>query len=121
MFDSFMFHDEIQIDSHLERSSPLPLPSPAEEEGAQRKRMLIALGILLVALAAVLLKDWDFWFPPDGETQEATVRSKRGATTAIPAAGTTTPSAAAAGERKSAKAPAPATAEAPLSTTTERA
>jgi TonB family protein len=119
MFDSFMFHDEIQIDSHLERSSPLPLPSPAEEEGAQRKRMLIALGILLVALAAVVLKDWDFWFPPSAEVQEETFHRKHMSVAATPAS---TP-AVATHEHKAAKSPAsaPATSEIPFATTTERA
>jgi len=30
----------------------------------QRRRMLIALGVLLVALIAVLIKDRQYWFPP---------------------------------------------------------
>jgi TonB family protein len=33
--------------------------------------MLIALGVLLVALCAVVIKDWDFWFPPRPEAQDA--------------------------------------------------
>src|SRR5260370_42043958 len=68
----------------------------------QRKRMLIALGILLAALVAVVLKDFDFWFPPDGEVQEAVVRYKNKALSGpVP----TTPPAAAARERKPVKAP----------------
>jgi TonB family protein len=43
---------------------------PAADAEAQRKRMLIALGILLVALLAVIIKDWDFWFP-GGETADS--------------------------------------------------
>jgi len=31
----------------------------------QRSRMLVALALLLVALGMVVIKDWDFWFPPD--------------------------------------------------------
>lgn len=38
--------------------------------------MLIALGILLVALVAVVLKDWDFWFPPAEEVQESATPRK---------------------------------------------
>jgi protein TonB len=32
--------------------------------------MLVALGVLLVALAAVVLKNWDFWFPPRTDAQD---------------------------------------------------
>ena len=66
-----MFQDETQPENHLERSTPLPLQATSQDSEVQRKRMLIALGILLVALVAVVLKDWDFWFPPSGEVQEA--------------------------------------------------
>lgn len=31
----------------------------------QRRQMLMALGILSLALVLVLVKDWQFWFPPD--------------------------------------------------------
>src|SRR6202140_1179087 len=82
--------------------------------------MLIALGILLVALAAVVLRDWDFWFPPSGEEQEATVRSKRNSESkSTPAA----PAAPVAPKRepKPAKSTAPAAAEVPFSASTERA
>ena len=33
--------------------------------------MLVALGVLLVALTAVVLKNWDFWFPPRTDAQDA--------------------------------------------------
>ena len=72
-----MFQDETQPENQLERARPLPSRPASQDPEVQRKRMLIALGILLVALAAVVLRDWDFWFPPSGEEQEATVRSKR--------------------------------------------
>ena len=112
-----MFHDETNSENHLERSTPLqsrPAPPAAEE---QRKRMLIALGLLLMALAAVVVKDWDFWFPPN-EEQEATYRSRSKTPVAAPATVPSTP----AGGHKTVKAVAPApAAEAPFSATTERA
>jgi periplasmic protein TonB len=43
--------------------------------------MLIALGVLLVALVAVVLKDWDFWFPSSDEEYSTGVRKSA----AIPA------------------------------------
>jgi TonB family protein len=115
-----MFQDETQPENHLERPTPLPLPPASQNANpaVQRKRMLIALGILLVALVAVILKDWDFWFPPDSEVHEATVRSKNKSMSAIPSSAMPIPTR----ERKPAKpAAAPAAAEAPFSATTERA
>ena len=81
--------------------------------------MLIALGILLVALVAVVLKDWDFWFPPSAEVQEATAHRKSTSVAAAPVA--SAPAATTAREHKAAKSAAPAAAEAPFSATTERA
>ncbi len=111
-----IFQDEIHSENHLERSTQFPSPEVAE---VQRKRMLIALGVLLVALVAVVLKDWDFWFPPAGEVQEATLRrkSKSMAATAPPPRAPATPTR----ERKAASSPAPAAADAPFAATTERA
>src|ERR1700676_3207022 len=112
-----MFQDTPE--NHLERSMPLPAQSVGTEVDTQRKRMLIALGILLVALVAVVLKDWDFWFPPDAGTQEAAVRSKN-KSQSVPVARSTPPPAQ---EHKWVKTPAPAPAapQAPLSATAERA
>jgi len=115
-----MFQHETQPETHLERSTPLPLQPTSQDAEVQRKRMLIALGILLVALVAVVLRDWDFWFPPSGEVQEAAVRSKIKSAAAAAAATASTP-ATPARERKPAKSPAPAAAEVPFSATTERA
>ncbi len=115
-----MLHDETQPENHLERSVPLPLPPESQDAETQRKRMLIALGILLVALAAVVLKDWDFWFPPGGEVEEATTqsKSKSKSTAAVPASTPTTP----ARERKpAAKSPAADATTAPFAVTAERA
>src|SRR5216684_7292415 len=115
-----MFQDETQPENQLERLTPLPSQPASQDAEVQRKRMLIALGILLVALAAVVLKDWDFWFPPSGEEQEATVRTKRNSESktmaAAPGAPATTKR-----EPKPAKSTAPAAAEAPFSASTERA
>jgi len=115
-----LFQEEVHPENHLERSAQLPLPPVSDDVEVQRKRMLIALGVLLVALVAVVLKDWDFWFPPTGEVQEAALRSKSKSKSmaAVPTPSTpATPTR----ERKAANSPAPAAAEAPLSATTERA
>jgi protein TonB len=82
--------------------------------------MLIALGILLVALAAVVLRDWDFWFPPTGEEREATVKSKRNSESKSTPAAPATP-VAPKREAKPAKSTSPAAAEVPFSASTERA
>ena len=115
-----MFQDETQPKNQLERATPLPSRPALQDPEVQRKRMLIALGILLVALAAVVLRDWDFWFPPSGEEREATVLSKRNSESkSTPAA----PAAPVAPKRepKPAKSTAPAAAEVPFSASTERA
>lgn len=112
-----MFQDETHTESHLERSAPLPLPGPPPHPEVQRKRMLIALGILLAALAAVVLKDWDFWFPPSAEVQEAAVRSRSKNIPAVPSNAPAAP----AREHKASKPATPAASDAPFSATTERA
>ncbi len=116
-----MFQDETQPENHLERSVPLPLQPASPDAEVQRKRMLIALGILIlmVALVAVILKDWDFWFPPSAEVQEAAVRSKS-KSKSIVATPTSTPATPTRGH-KPAKSPAPAAAVAPPSAVAERA
>jgi protein TonB len=116
-----MFQDETQPENQLERSTPLPSQPTSQDTEVQRKRMLIALGILLTALAAVVLKDWDFWFPPSAEEQEATVRSKRNSESKSTALATASTPAAPKREPKPAKSSPPAAAEAPFSANTERA
>ena len=113
-----MLHDEGQPENHLERPLPLPLQPAPQDAEIQRKRMLIALGILLVALAAVVLKDWDFWFPASGEVQETAFQSKSKSKSlaAVPASTPATPA-----RKPAAKPPAPAAAEAPFAVTAERA
>jgi TonB family protein len=39
--------------------------------------MLIALGILLLALVAVIIKDWDFWFPGGGADSPEVVAARK--------------------------------------------
>jgi TonB family protein len=78
--------------------------------------MLIALGVLLVALMAVILKDWDFWFPPKAEVQEATAPSRR-TTTAV---ATTTVPTPAVHDRKPVKPADKTAAESPLTARAER-
>src|SRR6267378_183896 len=63
--------EESQLELHSRPRSGPPLLPAAPDQEVQRKRMLIALGVLLVALVAVVLKDWDFWFPPSDEVQDA--------------------------------------------------
>ena len=116
-----MFQDETQPENQLERATPLPSRPASQDAEVQRKRMLIALGILLVALAAVVLKDWDFWFPPSAEEQEATVRSKRNSESKSTAPATASTPATPKREPKPAKSSPPAAAEAPFSASTERA
>jgi len=103
--------------SPFTRSRAPQLPPAEPDPAVQRKRMLIALGVLLAALVAVVVKDWDFWFPPADDTQSAaTSRRKPGtAATTIPA----TP-APARNERSTAKTPETA-GNAPFSATAERA
>jgi periplasmic protein TonB len=113
-------YQNTQPENHLERLTPAPSELASNEAELQRKRMLIALGILLVALVAVVLKDWDFWFPPDAEVQEAAVRH-HASNLSVPAA--TPAPVMAKPDRKPIKPsiPTPASPQAPLSTTAERA
>jgi protein TonB len=114
-----MFQDETQPENHLERTEPLPLQPALQDTEVQRKRLLIALAILLTALGAVLLKDWDFWFPPGAEVEEAAVHSKSGKKTM--AAPTASAPVAPAREPKPARSPQPTATDVPFSATTERA
>jgi len=110
--------DETQRELSPERRSRPPLLPAAPDPEVQRKRMLIALGVLLVALVAVVLKDWDFWFPSAEEAQEAAAPRKRTGTAL--AATPATASAPSKNDRKSTKASEP-DAGAPFSATAERA
>lgn len=118
-----MFRDETQLDRQPDQSRPVKLQPTLQDPEAQRKRMLIALGILLVALGAVLVKDWDFWFPPGNEVQETAIPSKNKPADRSPtaAAPTATASTIPARERKPEKPTLPAAVPVPFSATTERA
>jgi periplasmic protein TonB len=85
--DDEKLHGEKASEIQLKRPNPAPanlalprggagLAAGDLEVEAQRKRMLIALVILLVALGAVIAKDWDFWFPTQVESPEAVALRK---------------------------------------------
>jgi TonB family protein len=42
---------------------------PPEYQERQRRTMVVALCLLLVALGVVIVRDRDFWFPPSSDTQ----------------------------------------------------
>lgn len=113
----FTPQDESQRKLYPERrSEPQLVPAQPDPE-VQRKRMLMALGILLVALVAVVLKDWDFWFPPTEEPQETTA-SRKTPGTALAATPAKAPSASRIDRKPTKTEP---EAAAPFQATTERA
>ncbi len=56
--------------SKTDRLLPAASLSPSLEERKQRRTMVIALALLLVALGFVLYRDRDFWFPETQEVEE---------------------------------------------------
>jgi TonB family protein len=72
----------LEQNSSTELGRPLP---PAAFEEQQRRRMLVALGVLLLALISVVIKDRQFWFPPspsaETETPEQTIPQRKSVTT----------------------------------------
>jgi TonB family protein len=62
-------------------------PVPVTPEQKQRRQMLTALGLLVMALALVIFKNKEFWFPP---AQVAQVETTSQPATFLPAAATTT-------------------------------
>ena len=59
-------------ESNLEiRSGPIPMGA----EQRQRRRMMIALGLLVVALAVLLFKDREFWFSSNESVDAETVET----------------------------------------------
>lgn len=100
------------------RLLPSQVAPPAPNPEVQRRRMLIALAVLLVTLVAVILKDWDFWFPPSQEAPATAVVSRT-----VNASQTTTATTSAPvnrSERHPAKFSEPAPTPVPLSATAER-
>ena len=69
------YHDDDRPGKRVEQPGRL-LPASAEPE-TQRRRMLIALGVLLLALGAVIVKDWDFWFPSQFDSPEVAARKAK--------------------------------------------
>jgi TonB family protein len=110
-----MLQDETQYQNPLEQLTQPAVPPPPSSVQEQRKRMLIALGVLLAALMAVVLRDWDFWFPPRAEVQDAAAPSRR-ASNAVSVTGAP---AAAVHDRKPVKTPEKAV-EAPLTASAQR-
>jgi TonB family protein len=111
-----MLQDNAESQSALERLvQPAVLP-PASSVQDQRKRMLMALGVLLAALMAVVLRDWDFWFPPSAEVQDTAVPGRKAGT----AAAVKSAPAAAVHDRKPVKPPEKTVAEVPLTTSAQR-
>jgi periplasmic protein TonB len=53
----------------VKQVTDLTLPVGDDSEKKQRRQMLIALALLLAALILVLIKDRDFWFPPEPPAQ----------------------------------------------------
>jgi protein TonB len=53
----------------VKQVTDLALPVGDDSENKQRRQMLIALALLLAALILVLIKDRDFWFPPEPPAQ----------------------------------------------------
>jgi TonB family protein len=78
--------------------------------------MLIALGVLLFTLMAVVVKDWDFWFPPSEETQDSSAYRVRKAISTAP----TSPAPAARDGRRPTKPAEPMQTNTPLTATAER-
>lgn len=59
-------------------------PGPDEHEPNQRRRMLIALGILLLALIVVIVRDRAFLFPPSADSEVADVDDQTTTITSAP-------------------------------------
>ena len=110
---------EIEPALSLEPRRPILLPSKDPER--KKKRLLVALGVLLVALLAVFVKNWDFWFPPtnDSESASATAATKSRKVPSPETSLTTPESSAAVRDRKPVKA-AGATEPTTLAATTQR-
>lgn len=96
-------------------------PPPDVDPERTRKRLLLALAVLLVALVAVILKNWNFWFPSSAEPEstEATAEQKSTKTSRKSSASGQRASASGARERKPVEPNVQS--EGSMSATTERA
>ena len=98
-----------------------PEPSGGDPERT-RKRLLLALGVLLIALVAVVLKNWDFWFPPATEQESAVAtEQQKGAKAPRKASGTSGQRGTAGSARERKPAETSIQSEGSMSATTERA
>jgi periplasmic protein TonB len=99
----------------VKQVTDLTLPVGDDSEKKQRRQMLIALALLLAALILVLIKDRDFWFPPEPPAQSESEPVEQPSPDVKPAAetaNTATPPAKAVPARPKAKrTPPPTTAE----------
>jgi periplasmic protein TonB len=100
----------------VKQVTDLTLPVGDDSEKKQRRQMLIALALLLAALILVLIKDRDFWFPPEPPAQSESEPVEQPSPDVKPpaeTANTTTPPAKAVSTRPKAKprTPPPTTAE----------
>lgn len=71
----------------------------------QRRQMLMALGILSLALVLVLIKDWQFWFPPDVASESVPATGTTSASTPAKSKSETPQAAAPSASRPKQKAP----------------
>ena len=127
MLEELEQQETIQEQLVVPRLEIAPAPVLVENDHTQRRRMVIALVMLLVALGLVLIKDRDFWFPApettDSEVIDDTTPAAAEDTTQPAAPALTTPASAlpAAKKRHTApvaagKAPEPAPLTAPAVT-----
>ena len=89
--------------------------APMATGNQQSRRLLLALGLLLAALAAILIKDRQFWFGSEQSTIEADVPEPRTAQPTVQSATTAAPASRAHISKKQiAAAPAPKPADTPV-------
>src|SRR5277367_5122238 len=85
----------LKDDSNLEAQSTPPAP---RTDLRQRRRMLLAMAVLLIAVIIVFVKDRELWFAstpgPDSESNQTAAPSAPGPAPSLPAVSTVTPSAA---------------------------
>jgi periplasmic protein TonB len=86
----------LKDDSHLEAQG---LPPAPRTDAKQRRRMLLAMAVLLIAVVIVFIKDRELWFSSGSESEsgnqsvQSATPSAPGPIPSIPAAETTAPAA----------------------------